>query len=41
MSDTDFWLLIRRAALMIAHAIEKRYHFTGLLVLLTGNSDTK
>lgn len=41
MSDPEFWLLVRRAALMVAHAIEKRYHFSGLLVLLTGSIETK
>jgi len=25
MADRDFWLLVRRALLMIVHAIEKKY----------------
>lgn len=29
MADRDFWLLIRRALLMVAAAIEKRYKIQG------------
>jgi hypothetical protein len=28
MSDKEFWLLIRRALLMVVHAIEKKYGLT-------------
>jgi len=28
MSEKDFWILIRRALLMVVHAIEKRYTIT-------------
>lgn len=39
MTDLDFWLQVRRAVLMIAHAIEKRYNSAWLLVLLTGEKN--
>jgi len=29
MDDREFWLLFRRALLMICKAIEKRYNLTG------------
>jgi len=28
MSEKDFWILIRRALLMMVHAIEKKYDLT-------------
>jgi hypothetical protein len=30
MSDRDLWLIIRRALLMIVHAIERRYLKAGV-----------
>ena len=38
MSDTDFWVVVRRAFIMIAKALKKRYNFDGLLILLTGDA---
>jgi len=30
MDDRDFWLMVRRALLMICKAIEKRYNLSGI-----------
>lgn len=39
MTEAEFWMAVRRAAIAVAHAVKKRYNFTGLLVLLTGQAE--
>lgn len=34
MSDRDFFIQVRRALITLARALEKRYNFTGLLIIL-------
>lgn len=41
MSDTEFWQQVRRALMMIAHALKKRYGWDGLLILLAGENNRK
>ncbi len=39
VSDEEFWVTMRRALMMVAHALEKRYNFSGLLILLGGQPE--
>jgi hypothetical protein len=34
MSDADFWLTVRRALIMVARAVYKRYGHSGMCIIL-------
>lgn len=40
MNDKDFWLIVRRALLMVVRAIEKRYKLNEMKVVEIGDTDT-
>lgn len=39
MSETDFWVEIRRGLITIARALMLRLHWRGLMIVLTGKNE--